>query len=209
MPDNIYPLVIARMTDEEVLESLQHREKYVDEMLLALLDAAKERGLAFADADTLRAEISARAVPNPPLAEDTEEIVMKDLPVLYSQTAILAFTVFFSPIFGGVLLAMNVRRIRKNAVTWVVMISVALAVVSGLVSWFLAPGSFWGILAPIASGLILSELMWNRFIGRGLPYMHRRVLVPLIIALAITLPLALYAYQHPEFFELPTMTDGK
>ncbi len=209
MPDNIYPLVIARMTDEEVLEALQQREKYVDEMLLALLDAAKLRGLEVADSDALRAEINARFIPEPPANEEVEEVVMEELPVLYSQTAILAFTIFFSPIFGGILLAMNVKRVKGRFVTQVVLISIVLALVSGIISWFLVPGSFFGILAPIASGLILSELMWNRFIGKGLPYMHRRVLVPLIIALAITLPLAYYAYQNPEMFDLQTITNEK
>jgi hypothetical protein len=205
MQDNTYVLVAARMTDEDLLDALTHHEKYVDDMLLAMLDVAEKRALPIPGMDTLRADIIARQVPEP-----EPEVIVEDrpipveLPVLYSQTAILAFTIFFSPLFGGILLAMNTNRLNKKAVWQVVVFSLILSVASGLVTWYLAPGSFWGILAPIACGLILSELAWNRFIGKQLPYRHRRVLIPLIIALAITLPLGYYAYQHPEVFELPT-----
>lgn len=207
MPDNIYPMVVARMTDEEVLEALQHNEKYVDEMLLALLDGAAKRNLPVPGGEELRAAILARAVPEPPAGEVIEEIVMEELPVLYSQTAILAFTIFFSPLFGGVLLAMNASRMKSKTVWQVVVFSVVLSVISGFISWILMPGSFVGILVPVACGLILSELAWNRFIGKGVPYLHRRILWPLIIALAITLPIGYYAYQHPELFEMSNFTN--
>lgn len=208
MQDNTYVLVAARMTDEDLLDALTHHEKYVDDMLVAMLDVAEKRGLQIPGTETLRADIAARQIPEPEPEQVVEERpIPVDLPVLYSQTAILAFTIFFSPLFGGILLAMNTSRMQKKSVGIVIIFSIVLSVASGLVTWYLAPGSFWGILAPIACGLILSEVAWNKFIGRQIPYRHRRVLVPLIIALAITLPLGYYAYQHPEIFELPTSTN--
>lgn len=209
MADVIYPLVVARMSDEDVLDALRQQEKYVDEMLLALLDAVDKRQLPFPEALALRAEIQARAIPEPEPEPLVEEVVVEELPVLYSQTAILAFTIFFTPLFGGILLAMNVNRIKKSLTWQVVAISVALTMAVGLANWFIPQDNFMLILVPIAAGFILSELVWNRFIGKGVPYMHRKVLVPLIIALAITLPLAYYIQQHPEILDMQTVSNEK
>lgn len=209
MPDVIYPLVVARMSDEDVLDALRQQDKYVDEMLLALLDAVDKRSLDFPNASALRLEIEARNIPEPEPEVVVEETVMEELPVLYSQTAILAFTIFFTPLFGGILLAMNVNRVKKSLTWQVVAISLLLTVAVGLVNWFIPQNNFLIILVPIAAGFILSEIIWNRFIGRGAPYAHRRILIPLIIALAITLPLAYYIQQHPEILEMQTINNEK
>ncbi len=209
MPDVIYPLVVARMPDEDVLDALRNKDKYVDEMLLALLDAVEKRGLAFAGAADLRAEITARFVPEPEPEELPDEVVMEELPVLYSQTAILAFTIFFTPLFGGILLAMNVHKVRSSRTWQVVLISIVLTTLVGLANYLIPQSNFVIILIPIAAGFILSELVWNRFIGKGVPYMQRRVLIPLIIALAITLPIAYYVQQHPEILEMQSMNNEK
>jgi len=205
------------MTDEEVLDALQYREKFVDEMLLALLDSAEKRGLTIADAAQLRTEITARIEQEKQaeaeaMQSDAEEVEMVpdgNLPVLYSQTAILGFTIFFSPIFGGIMLAMNAARLRKPNIWQIILLSLVLAIGGGLISWYVFPASLAGILIPVGSGLLLSELVWNRFIGKGLPYLHRKILVPLLIALAITLPIAYVAYQNPEIFNIQPIENEK
>lgn len=76
-----------------------------------------------------------------------------------------------------------------------------LAIAQGIINMQVAPDSIISILAHVAGALLLSELMWNQFIGRRIPYTRRNILIPLLIAIAIIAPLAWYLYQHPELME--------
>lgn len=203
MSENSYKLVVARMPDEDLIAALKANEAmYLDEMILAVLDECEKRKIHFPGADALRATITSRFVVEEAAAIEEpvkEETVV--LPVLYSQTAILAFTIFFSPLFGGVLLAMNVWKVNKKAVWQVIVFSLVFTAFSGYISYYMAPGSFVAILIPISGALILSELFWNRLIGKQLKYDKRKIIIPLIIALLIAIPIAFYVYQHPELIQ--------
>ena len=63
------------------------------------------------------------------IAAESEALVIEPelpLPTLFSQTTILAFTIFFSPLFGGALLAMNVAAVKKAGVWQVLSLSINL-----------------------------------------------------------------------------------
>ncbi len=206
MSENSYKLVVARMPDEDLLTALKANEAmYLDEMILAVLDECEKRKLFFPGADALRSAIAARMVVEEAVVinEQPEEVKVV-LPVLYSQTVILAFTIFFSPLFGGIMLAMNVWKLNKKAVWQVILFSVVFTAFAGYLSYYiLPPGSFAAILIRIAGALILSELLWNQLIGKGVKYDKRKITIPLIIALLITIPVIYYLYQHPELIQLP------
>jgi len=204
MSENSYKLVVARMPDEDLITALKANEAmYLDEMILAVLDECEKRKLFFAGAEALRASITARivveeAVVVPEPVEEAQAVK----PDLYSQTVILAFTIFFSPLFGGIMLAMNVWKVNKKAVWQVILFSVVFTAFAGYLSYYiLAPGSFAAILIRIGGALVLSELLWNHLIGKGVAYNKRKIIVPLIIALLITVPIVYYLYQNPELIE--------
>lgn len=209
MQDNTYKMVVARLADEDILEALRNHEKYVDGMLLALIDEFEKRKLQLIGVDKLRAMVTKR-LDDERIAAEAEAIVIEPelpLPTLFSQTTILAFTIFFSPLFGGALLAMNVAAVKKTGVWQVLSLSLALTVLVGVLNMYLIPpGSIFGLLILAAIALFMSELLWNRFIGKKVSYKNRSFTVPLIIALAISIPLIYYFYQHPELLELTTNT---
>ena len=122
MQDNTYKMVVARLADEDILEALRNHEKYVDGMLLALIDEFEKRKLQLIGVDKLRAMVTKR-LDDERIAAESEALVIEPelpLPTLFSQTTILAFTIFFSPLFGGALLAMNVAAVKKAGV-WQVL----------------------------------------------------------------------------------------
>ena len=45
MPDNTYVSRVAKLTDDEVKDALRNHDKYVDGMLLALLDECDKRNI--------------------------------------------------------------------------------------------------------------------------------------------------------------------
>lgn len=208
MQDNTYKMVVARLTDEDVLEALRNHEKYVDGMLLALLDECEKRNLSLIGLDKLRSLVTKRIETETALeAAVTEEVVETNMPVpsLFSQTTILAFTIFFSPLFGGALLAINIASAKKPGVWQVISLSLAFtALITVLNIYLIPPGSIWGLLLLAAIALFMSELVWNKFLGKKINYTRRSYTIPLIIALAIFLPLAYYLYLHPELLELTT-----
>lgn len=208
MPDSIYRTVVARLTDDEVLDALRNHEKYVDDMLLALLDECEKRKLNLIGVERLRSMVEERIVIEPEIEElDITNSPPLPLPVLFSQTAILAFTIFFSPLFGGILLALNINTVKKPGIWQVIAISLFFTAISGLLTYFiLPPGSFFAILIPIVIALIMSEFVWSKFIGKATAYERKSIAIPLIIALIITIPIAYYIYQHPELMEFTNTT---
>ena len=214
---NGYERMVAKMTDEELLLHARHYQTYQEELLMAVLNEASGRGLTienkaaieslirqYEDEARHQAEVDEleKGREDDQQVEETEgPDSSKSLPVLYSQTAVLAFSLFFSPLAGSILLSINIRKLQRKGAGQVLVFGLVLAIAQGIINMQVAPDSIISILAHVAGALLLSELMWNQFIGRRIPYTRRNILIPLLIALAIIAPLAWYLYQHPELME--------
>ncbi|HAE12774.1 MAG: hypothetical protein R2767_08620 [Chitinophagales bacterium] len=214
---NGYERMVAKMTDEELLLHARHYQTYQEELLMAVLNEASGRGLTienkaaieslirqYEDEARHQAEVAEleKGREDDQQVEETEDPdSSKSLPVLYSQTAVLAFSLFFSPLAGSILLSINIRKLQRKGAGQVLVFGLVLAIAQGIINMQVAPDSIISILAHVAGALLLSELMWNQFIGRRIPYTRRNILIPLLIALAIIAPLAWYLYQHPELME--------
>ena len=208
MPDNIYKMNVARLADEEILDALRNYDKYVDDMLIELINECERRKLPLQGVDRLRTMVEERLAKVEVVNDlfETQEIKPEEpLPVLFSQSTIFAFSIFFSPLSGGILLAINVAKSKKSGAWLVAFISLAISILVGVLSYyFVPPGSIFAVLLLGAAAFIISQLLWNRFIGKFVNYEKRSFVIPLIIMLIIIIPIAYYAYLHPELFQLPT-----
>lgn len=211
--ENEYSKQLQRKTTEELLLMLSSHEKYVDDLLQALIWELEERGNNSELKETVQKEIELRHKQEVDLLpvelsipeinnESEKEESEKPLPILFSQTAILGFTLFFSPITGGILMALNIKRLQRKGILQVLVFSLVYSLFQGYVSLQLPPGSIIPILLNVAGGLILSEFLWNNFIGKRFLYQKRNILIPLLIVIAIFAPLAWYMYQNPELLNL-------
>ncbi|MFN3667216.1 MAG: hypothetical protein ACK4S0_13710, partial [Sediminibacterium sp.] len=210
--ENEYSKQLQRKTSDELILMLQSHEKYVDELLMALLWELESRGQQLDLMDDVKKELESRiliesdTVPDATfntLAETAPPVeAASPLPVLFSQTAILGFTLFFSPITGGILMALNIARLGKKGIWPVIVFSIVYSLFQGYVSLQVPAGSIIPILLNVAGGLILSELLWNNFIGKGFLYQRRNILIPLLIVIAIFAPVAWYVYQNPELLNI-------
>ncbi len=214
---NGYERMVAKMTDEELLLHARHYQTYQEELLMAVLNEASGRGLTIENKAAIEslirqyedearhqaevAELEKGSEDDQQVEETEDPDSSKSLPVLYSQTAVLAFSLFFSPLAGSILLSINIRKLQRKGAGQVLVFGLVLAIAQGIINMQVAPDSIISILAHVAGALLLSELMWNQFIGRRIPYTRRNILIPLLIALAIIAPLAWYLYQHPELME--------
>ncbi|MBK8487929.1 MAG: hypothetical protein IPL48_09095 [Bacteroidetes bacterium] len=208
--ENEYSKQLKRKPTEELVQMLHTHEKYVDGLLQALVWELEERGVQDPLSPELQVQIDKRNAEEMAIQKTHQPILnanevvevevedTKNLPTLFSQTAILGFTLFFSPLTGGILLSINLARLRKKGIVPVLIFAVIFSAFQGYVSMQLEPGSIIPILLNIAGGLILSEFIWNNFIGKGTKYERRSILIPLLIMLAIFIPIAWYLYQNPE-----------
>lgn len=119
------------------------------------------------------------------------EIEQNEVPQFYSKKAILGFSIFFSSIFGGILLMQNLKEIgmKKEAKT-VLNTSIILTVLPFLLAWLMEKEvSTYTLLANIIGGLVLSEFYFGLYIPKEQIFESKKIWKPLLISLLITIPI--------------------
>ncbi len=114
-----------------------------------------------------------------------------EIPKFYSKKAILGFSIFFSSIFGGILLMQNLKDIgmKKEAKT-VLNTSIILTLLPFLLAWLMEKEvATYTLLANIIGGVVLSEFYFGLHIPKEQLFESKKIWKPLIISLLIAIPL--------------------
>lgn len=142
------------------------------------------------------------------LAED-EDFEEEELPVLYSDRVIFSFSILFSVVFGGILFARNLKEVdRREGIAPVVIFSVVYSLFSIYVLDVAKTGMIGTITLAIIGSTIINTFFWDRYIGRRTPYYRKSYRKPLLIALAIFVPLAILAFCTAMLATQPQDTPG-
>jgi len=124
--------------------------------------------------------------------EETDED--EDIPTLYSERVIYTFSVLFSVIAGGILLARNLKEVnRKDGIPHVIAFSLIYTFLSGYLMTVSKSGLVGTVVLAIIGAMVLNSYFWNAYIGRGINYYRKSYGKALIIALLILIPLFLLA----------------
>ena len=109
----------------------------------------------------------------------------EDAPELYSVRVLTAFSALFSVLFGGIMMAMNLKRIKADkGIIPVLLFSFAYtAFVIAFVNWFKLRGI--GTSLNIVGSVFLTKLYWKKYIGEELKYRSRAFWIPAIIGVAL------------------------
>ncbi|MGZ3765965.1 MAG: hypothetical protein ACXVB0_22490 [Mucilaginibacter sp.] len=127
---------------------------------------------------------------------------------IYSKWVILGFSIFFSPLIGGILLMLNLRSVGyKREGTWVLLFAVIYQFVAGIIisSFFkdltvhpndrsiLTNTKFlaYSSIANVIGGAILVEYFFKKYIQDD-NYQYKTIWRPLIVLFVITLALATF-----------------
>ena len=165
MPDNIYKMNVARLADEEILDALRNYDKYVDDMLIELINECERRKLPLQGVDRLKTMVEERLSKVEVVDEviETQEITRDEpLPVLFSQSTIFAFSIFFSPLSGGILLAINVAKVKKSGAWLVATISLAISMIVGVLNYFfIPPGNIMAVFTKFYIGAHFQNRLRN------------------------------------------------
>jgi len=118
----------------------------------------------------------------------------EDLPTLYSERVIYTFSVFFSVLAGGILLARNLKEVnRKDGIPHVIAFSLIYTFLSGYLMNVSKSGLVGTVVLAIIGSMVLNQYFWNAYIGRGVNYYRKSYGKALIIALLILIPLFFFA----------------
>jgi purine-cytosine permease-like protein len=112
-----------------------------------------------------------------------------NLPKIYSSKAILGFSVFMSSLFGGILLYINLRNLKKNKEANIVLV---ISIILTLLTYFVMsipenPKSSLAYLCGFIGGGILSYFLVPKYIPNEEEFPKKQIWKPLIIALLIVI----------------------
>lgn len=193
-----YAAKMSRKTAAELRDYVDNRHQYREEAVLAALEELAQRGTPEPEAATLRQElqISQRETEVREAAareqEAQNELARRRLrgqeapaetpeeagPVLYSPGTITVFSVLFSMVAGGVLLALNLRTLRRFGLSWLVILFAVSYWIGAqyAMKWILLQYGtqyFWlGSVFNILGIVLYNLFFWPRYIGLQ-PYRSR------------------------------------
>ncbi len=114
-----------------------------------------------------------------------------NLPKIYSSKAILGFSVFMSSLFGGILLYINLRNLKKYKEANIVLV---ISIILTLLTYFVMsipenPKSSLAYLCGFIGGGILSYFLFPKYIPNEEDFPKKQIWKPLIIAVLIVIVL--------------------
>lgn len=192
MRENSFTKNMQQKSNSELEHIIENKSKYTDEAIQAVVWELEDRNL-----------IEKGEIEIPEIAIKQEEIQKKvaetatinkenpfqefEQPTLYSKQAIQGFTIFFSTIFGAILLMHNLKVMNKPKERTQVLFFGILYMVLSLVLLEILPKIFFiSIIFNLIGYFILVEYFWNKHLGKDLQYEKKSINKPLIISLLIT-----------------------
>lgn len=111
-----------------------------------------------------------------------------EAPQLYSRQIIGIFSVLFSILFGGILMAINLKTVNvKKGILPVLIYSIVYTGIIGYVISLL-PGSttLLSVCFNSLGGIVLYNFFWGKYIGKEFKYRAKPFWIPLIIGIIIS-----------------------
>ncbi len=192
MRTNSFTTKMSKKSNQELEDIIQDKSEYTDEALQAVIWELEDRELI--EKDEIKLEITTQ---NQSLesdiqisvkADETSESVFEEfeLPTLYSKKAIQGFTIFFSPLFGALLLMSNLKAVNKFKARFQVLIfAIGYTILSAVILNYLPKTFFITLIFNLIGYVILVEFFWNSNLGKDVQYTKKQIKKPLIISLLI------------------------
>ena len=186
--DNFFYKKFQDKTDKELKKILAEKENYTSEAITAAYNILKERNFSVEEFSFIEQEIQ-----QSPLEEETTKTenvttnTTSDI-ALFSKKTILGFSIFFSTIFGVVLLMINMQQVKsEKGKNQVLFFGIAYLLCTIIIVQIFKTSSMLGLLFNLLGATILNEYYWNKFIGKEVEYQKRNWLKPALISLSIVL----------------------
>lgn len=173
--------ILSKKETSELAEIIRNKNSETEEKVKAALSELKNRGIESENYNEI-VETNNKTVQEPD----------ENSPILYSEKVIWTFSILFSVIFGGILFAINLKEVdKKKGIIPVIVFSIIYMALTIYVLDLIKAGTGGTLIAGAIGALILNELFWKKYIGKGIVYRRKSFVKPLIIALIIFVPLTI------------------
>jgi hypothetical protein len=177
-----WPQIAAKLSNDELLNIIKDKRSEPEPKVTAALKELKNRGF--------------ETESYPQLSESVKKVtatINDNAPTLYSDRVIYTFSILFSVIFGGILFAINLKEVNnKKGIPLVIIFTVLYCALSIYVLNVIDLKSSGSFLFGAIGAVILNTVFWNKYIGKEVQYKRKSYKKPLIIALAIFIPLTAF-----------------
>jgi magnesium-transporting ATPase (P-type) len=198
MNANSFTKIMSLKSNKELEIILKEKNDYNQEAIQAVVWEMEVRNLIQKTDDLYKDTFKeSDAIQPVEKAIDHNEHLSREmlLPHLYSKRAIQGFTLFFSTIFGVLLLMQNLKEMNKPvARNQVLFFGIAYTTISAILLNYLPKMFFVTLLFNMIGYAILSEFFWNKNLGNKLTYQKKEIWKPLIISFAVMLLLLLLQF---------------
>jgi hypothetical protein len=190
--------LMTRKSDDGLMEYVTNINLYTPESIYAALNELKKRGRQFTDEElgTIKIKIQEKMAEEKKRDEIWSTNSWKEnivdnpgAPQYYSHRAIWGFSTAFAVIFGAVLLSSNVRDKKAK---WIIIgfgvlyTSIAIAILNQL-----PRNTGMTFLLNAGGAYLLTQIFWNKYLGRETKYRTKEIGKPLIISVVIIIPIIL------------------
>ena len=207
-----YAAKMALKSDAALREYVTGHAQYREDAVLAALDELRRRGQLAPEEAALRPQLEVvvqqqaaeRASASASVAAAETPVPEGEQPVLYTPGVIVLFSVMFNTILAGaVLLALNLRQVKRSKAIWGLAAFVLAYMVgeSLLLNGLLRKGPLNPLILPLLNlPAILAYVLWfwPRYVGTY-QFRSHNWLMPLLVCLVVMLGIFLlgrYAMQH-------------
>ena len=191
MRTNSFTANMKTKSNKDLETILIEKSKYTEEAIQAVIWELEDRNILERTIDlpinkTTEVDVITTAVPNKETEDNTSPFEELELPFLYSKKAIQGFTIFFTTIFGAVLLMKNLKDLNKpKARIQVLAFGVSYTLLSVVLLNFLPKTFFITLLFNFIGYAVLVEYFWNKHLGKDLEHKKKPIWQPLAISILI------------------------
>jgi hypothetical protein len=188
--DSQFNYKASTLSEEELRNIIENREKFLPETVEASLAELQLRGVEFANEevrvinDDIKAKRDNATIYKSGLNNTYKNSVVEDLaaPLFYSRRSVYIFTVLCGALFGSILFAINAAKIKNTAaVVWSLLFGLIFTTIQIIGIDYVNVGSSYGLLCGLLSAICLDYFFWKHFFGNTF-YRARSIWVPLIVA---------------------------
>lgn len=199
MQQNKFTTNFEKKTTEELERIVRDRDSYVAEAREAALDILAGRELSDDSYEALKENFEKDQITETQIRKVSEvqksirkgkQFLTNDItaPQMHSKRVIFVFCAVFSTIFGTVLLLFNMKQVKskegfKYTLLFGILYTLLTIVLSTVIDFARLP-----FFMNLLGSLILTEYMWNKFIGEETQYRKRSWIKPLVISILISIP---------------------
>ena len=179
MDDSLEKLMVAK-TDDELLDYLMDIKDYSAKEVRSALFEMKKRGKYFSE---LQWDYFQKVIKR----KEADESL--DTPIYYPRESLFIYAMLLPIIFAYVVFSLNLKNKRDK---WVIIgFAVTFTTFTIILGNSLNMPGRIPILFNFVGAFILEIFLWNKYIGKSVLYKKKSMWLPVLIALAIWVPLIL------------------